>query len=132
MQLVKRLRMINNKSIIDAIKAVPEVIPHLRGRAWWIGLGIVEQKTFDYFLRVLAKAIRDLYAGKITEAEFVDILAGYVERQIRRAWNEGMRLNGLDPRKDMTAEWEQIYQNLVTQEYQYIDRLAAQIVERSE
>ena len=86
-------------------------------------------KTVNYYTRVLTKAMRDLYSGKITEYEFVDLHAGYIDRQLRRAWNEGMRANGLDPRKDMTPEWEQIYQNAVADEYQYVDRLAAEIVQ---
>ena len=84
-------------------------------------------KTVDYYTRVLKKLIRDLYNGKITEDQFVDSHAGYVERQIRRAFNVGMRENGLDPRKDMTPEWEALYQEWVIEEYQYIDRLASEI-----
>ena len=85
-------------------------------------------KTVKYYTRVLTKAMRDLYSGQITEDQFIDQHALYVDRQLRRAWNEGMRANGLDP-KDMTPEWEQIYQNAVADEYQYIDGLAAEIVQ---
>lgn len=86
-------------------------------------------KTVNYYTRVLTKAMRDLYNGRITEDEFIDLHAGYLERQLRRAWNEGMRANGLDPKRDMLPEWEQIYQEAVIAEYQYIDRIAAQIAE---
>ena len=111
-----------------AIEKVPDVLPFLTGRAWWLGLEVEEAKTYNYYLRVLKKDINRLYGGEINTNLFVDNLAGYVERQMRRAWNEGMRLNGLDP-KDMTAEWEAIYQELVVSEYEYIERLAGEIVQ---
>lgn len=115
--------------LIKAIETVPAVIPYLRGKAWWLGLGVEEAKTYNYYLRVLKRDMRRLYDGEINTTLFVDNLAGYVERQMRRAWNEGMRLNGLTPPGDMTAEWEAIYQELVTAEYEYIDRIAEQIVQ---
>ena len=86
-------------------------------------------KTVNYYTRVLTRDIRRLYAGEINTTLFVDNLGGYVERQLRRAWNEGMRANGLNPPGDMTDEWEQIYQNAVADEFEYIDRLAEQIVQ---
>jgi len=86
-------------------------------------------KTVGYYTRVLVRDIRRLYNGEINTNLFVDNLAGYVERQLRRAWNEGMRANGLDPAKDMTAAWEQIYQNAVVSEFAYIDNLAEAILE---
>jgi hypothetical protein len=83
-------------------------------------------KTVAYYMRVLTRDMRRLYNGEINTNLFVDNLAGYVERQLRRAWNEGMRSNGIT---DMTPEWEAIYQQAVTDEYDYIERLADQIVQ---
>lgn len=85
-------------------------------------------KTYDYFLRVLSGDVVDLYRGNITEAQFVDNLAALLDQQLRRAFNEGMRQNGLDPQNDMTDEWEQAYQEIVSSEYQYVDGFAADIV----
>jgi len=85
-------------------------------------------KTVSYYKRVLKKAMRDLYYMRIGHDEFLDIHSAYVQRQFRRAWNTAMRENCLDPRKDMTAEWEAIYQDLVVAEYEYIDRIAQEIV----
>jgi hypothetical protein len=59
----------------------------------------------------------------------LDNLAGLLEQQLRRAFNEGMRQNDLDPEKDMTPEWEQIYQDAVVEQYQYIEQFAADIVQ---
>lgn len=86
-------------------------------------------KTVAYYTRVLTRDIRRLYNGEINTNLFVDNLAAYVERQLRRAWNEGMRANGLNPPGDMTDEWEAIYQQAVVDEYDYIERLAEQILE---
>lgn len=85
-------------------------------------------KTYDHFLRVLDKSVRDLYNGEITSDEFIDGLAALLEQQMRRAWNEGMRDNNLDPQKDMTPEWEEHYQELVSEQYGYVDAYAADIV----
>lgn len=84
-------------------------------------------KTFDFFQRVLRSSVRKLYAGQMTEPEFVDALADLISQQLRRAWNEGMRLNGLDPQKDMQPEWEQRIQGLIADEFRYVDGFAADI-----
>jgi hypothetical protein len=89
------------------------------------GAGI---KTFDFFQRVLKTDVRRLYSGDISEAQFVDMLAELIPQQLRRAWNEGMRENGLDPEKDMQPEWERRIQNLVADEFRYVDGFAVDIV----
>ena len=89
-------------------------------------------KTLAYFLRTLSNMVRDLYRGDITESGFVDTMAGLVQEQLTRAWNEGMRVNGLDPEKDMEPEWEEILQEIILNEYNYIDGFAADIVQTAE
>ena len=88
---------------------------------------LVGVKTFEFFRRTLSASVRKLYAGKITEPEFVDALADLIAQQLRRAWNEGMRENGLDPEKDMQPEWEQRIQGLIADEYRYVDGFAVDI-----
>jgi len=39
-----------------------------------------------------------------------------------------MRANDLDPAKDMTDEWESIFQELVAEQFGYVDAFAADIV----
>lgn len=85
-------------------------------------------KTLDYFVRVLGSWVYDLWNGEVTEDEFIDRLADLVEQQLTRAWNEGMRENGLDPESDMLDEWTQELQDIITSEYSYIDGFAADIV----
>ena len=85
-------------------------------------------KTYNFMLSHVDKYARDLYEGKITRDQFIDSMASLIESQLRRAWNEGMRNNDLDPQKDMTAEWEQEYQNLVLDQFNYIESYADDIL----
>jgi hypothetical protein len=89
-------------------------------------------KTYDYFLFALNQSVGDLYNGKITEDDFSGNLADLLEQQLRRAWNEGMRANDLDPATDMTDEWEAIYQEAVLAQYEYIEQFAADIAQGAE
>ena len=89
-------------------------------------------KTYDYMLSHVDKYVRDLYNGNMSRDEFIDSMASLIEAQLRRAWNEGMRNNDLDPQKDMTDEWEQEYQNLVLDQFNYIESYADDILEGKE
>jgi len=92
-------------------------------------LGAWNIKTYDFFLRTLSASVRALWTDRISESDFVDNLASLLEQQMRRAWNEGMRANDLDPQKDMTDEWEAILQDLITEQFAYVDVFAADITE---
>ena len=96
------------------------------------GIAQVSAKTYGFFLRSLSASVRALWAGRIEQGEFVDGLADLLEQQMRRAWNEGMRDNGLNPQKDMTDEWEAIFQELVAEQFGYVDAYATAIVEGRE
>jgi hypothetical protein len=85
-------------------------------------------KTVEYFTRVLSGMVRDLYRGDIEEGGFVDGLAQLVQDQLTRAWNEGMRENDLDPAEDMEPEWQVILDDIIANEYNYVDGFAADIV----
>jgi hypothetical protein len=83
-------------------------------------------KTLDYYQRVLFTWVNDLYTKEVTEAEFVDRLAEVIDQQLTRAWNEGMRLNELDP-SEMTDEQFAILQDIIASEYTYVDQFAADV-----
>jgi hypothetical protein len=85
-------------------------------------------KTVEYFTRVLSGMVRDLYRGDIEEGDFVDRLAQLVQDQLTRAWNEGMRTNDLDPEQDMEPEWQVILDDIIANEYNYVDQFAADII----
>jgi hypothetical protein len=86
-------------------------------------------KTAAYMSRVIDTLVRDLYNGVIESDEFNTELADLIENQFRRAFNEGMRNNELDPIKDMTPGWEAEYQRMVTDQYAFIERFAKDILE---
>lgn len=85
-------------------------------------------KTLDFFIRVLMTWANDLYKGEVTEDEFVDRLADLIEQQLTRAWNEGMRLNGLDPFTDLEPECAAELQDAILNEYIYVDQFARDII----
>jgi hypothetical protein len=84
-------------------------------------------KTADYFNRVINAWVNDLYNHSVSESEFVDRFADLINQQLTRAWNEGMRANGLDPISEMTAEYSAAMQNAIANEFMYVDKFAADI-----
>lgn len=85
-------------------------------------------KTLDFFIRVLMTWVNDLYKGEVTEAEFVDRLADLIDQQLTRAWNEGMRQNGLDPFTDLEPECAAELQDAIANEYIFVDQFAREII----
>jgi hypothetical protein len=85
-------------------------------------------KTYEYYLRTIRGLVHDLYRGNIQQDDFVTSMADLVQAQLTRAWNEGMRENGLDPQTDMEDEWQVILDDIILNEYNYVDGFAADIV----
>ena len=85
-------------------------------------------KTAGYMSRVIDTLVRDLFNDEISESEFIDSLFELIEDQFKRAFNEAMRNNGLDPVADWTPEIEAEYQRLVTDQFEFIERFAADII----
>ena len=54
-------------------------------------------KTADYMNRTVDALVRDLYNNEISDSEFQDSMFQLIEDQFKRAFNEGMRINDLDP-----------------------------------
>lgn len=86
-------------------------------------------KTEAYYQRVLWGNVRDLYNGEMDVDAFVDDQVRLIEEQLRRAWNEGMRDNDLDPAKDMTEEWEAHLQDLMVSELDHVEDFAEAILQ---
>lgn len=101
-----------NNSVVQSVKAA----------LTWLYLW--DFKTIDYFIRVLMDWVNDLFTGEVSEADFVDRLADLIDQQLTRAFNEGMRANGLDPLLDMTEEYQQALQEIIANEYKYVDSFA--------
>jgi hypothetical protein len=77
-------------------------------------------KTEAYYRRALNRDVLDFYRGDIESGEFIDDMVMLISEQLTRAWNEGMRENGLDPKKDMTDEWQGILDGLIADEEDHV------------
>ena len=84
-------------------------------------------KTADYMNRTVDSLVRDLYKNEISDSEFQDSMFQLIEDQFKRAFNEGMRINDLDPAVDWNDEIESAYQEAVTNQIQYIEKFAMDI-----
>lgn len=102
-----------------------EVAASVKAALYW--LDAWEIKTLDYFLRVLNAWVYDLWNSEIEKDEFIDRLADLIQQQLTRAWNEGMRANGLEM-SDMTDEWQNELNDIIANEYSFVDKFAADIV----
>ena len=85
-------------------------------------------KTEGHYLRVLARATRELYAGTITEDEFLSTMTVLLDEQMRKAWYAGMRENGLNAPDDMTDEWEGMLQDIINSEFDFVAQFIRDIV----
>jgi len=110
----------------------PDIVEHLRGKARWIGRASLpeqdEVKTTEQMFRMVWKAVRELYEAKIVYDAFIDRMSDIIPQQLRKAWNAGMRANGLDPARDQTPEWEAVFIEFVVGQFEHVDRFAADIV----
>lgn len=89
----------------------------------------INLKTYGYMLDHVDKYARELYKDEMSRDEFIDSMASLIEEQLKRAWNEGMRNNGLDPKEDMTDEWQDILDNLILDQWTYIENYADSILQ---
>lgn len=85
-------------------------------------------KTVGYYNRVLNHNVLLLYNGDMSETEFVDDLAGLIDKQFRRAWREGAKDVGFDPDK-MSAAEKKMIEDRILKEYDYVDKFAADILQ---
>ncbi len=81
-------------------------------------------KTANYMNRTVSSLVKDLYAGDIAEADFIDSMSSLIEAQFKRAINEALRENGVKWGDVAEAE----YQRLVTDQYEYIEKFAKDIL----
>jgi hypothetical protein len=91
-------------------------------KAYLVRFGAV--KTLEQYLRQLRQYSRDYYNGKTDDSQFLDSMIGAVDNQFNRAWNEGMRDNGLDPATDKTDDDRKRVKELVDNETNFITNLS--------
>ena len=125
-------------SLPDALRNAIKAYQHLGGivppdltiaarRLDLMQAGYEALKTIGYYDRSLSAAVRDFYKGEIDSGEFIDEMIRLIEGQLTRAWNEGMRENGLDPRKDLTDAWREVLQGEVNSEFDHVLDFAADV-----
>ena len=81
-------------------------------------------KTADYMDRTISGLVRDLYDGDISKSDFEDSMSELIEKQFKRAFNEAMKENG----SEWTDAIDAKYQERVTNQYQYIEKFADDIL----
>lgn len=89
----------------------------------------IDIKTPGYYARVMWEAVRELYAGDITQFDFEDVMIRLISEQLRKAWNEGMRELDLDPQQDQTEEGEAYLQEIMSGELDYVPQLGQDILD---
>lgn len=113
---------------MDLTKTIDAVIEHYFEELPVDVLLLSSVKTEAYYARVLSKGVRDLYNNRTTEDELLDTMIRLLDEQMRRAWNEGMRENDLDPEQDMTLEWELILQDIINNEFDHVGSFISDVV----
>lgn len=76
-------------------------------------------KTVDYYERALNRAVLDFYRGDSDAGEFIDEMIRLIEGQFERAWNEGSRAVGVDP-KEHTEEDDAELQDRIDKEEDHV------------
>jgi len=84
-------------------------------------------KTEVFMERTVENLVKDLYNSEITKDQFDGRMFDLIDDQMRRAFNEGMRANGLDP-ADITDAWKEIYQNKTLSQVEFIDKFSNDIL----
>lgn len=120
------------------VSKYPQIAEHVAGRYAWIAAAALVTddadavKTFEHYLRQIQQAVRGLYMGSISDGDFIGIMAEIIPAQLTKAWNQGMRDNGLDPAYDMLEEWQLELDARILSEYDFVDRFAADILDARE
>jgi hypothetical protein len=97
----------------------------------WRGIYSVT-RTYAHYLRVIDAAAHDLYRGDMDEGDFVQTMIDVIDEQLRKAWNEGMRANNLDPEQDMEDDWASELQDIIDNEYEFVLDFGSAILEAAE
>lgn len=80
-------------------------------------------KSYEWYDEHMHQYARQFYNDKITDSELLDKLMYAIGEQLKRAWNEGMVENGLDPDQDKTPEMEARIDELINNEYDHVTDL---------
>ena len=115
-----------------SIKAIPEVIPHLTGRARWHARVYTWQddgqavKTYDFYLNALERLVKDVYRADIG-GDFIDIMANLVQGQMTRAYQEAWKDSGGEG--EVPQHLQDILETTILAEYDHVDQFYRDIVD---
>jgi hypothetical protein len=115
------------RQIIRAtVKAIPDLRPHLRGRARWIVVTAQEYKTVEYFERELERAVSNVYYGYLG-GEFIDIMASMIYGQLEQAFRHAWLAEGGDGELPdyLTDAFEAMY----LEQFDHVDQFYRDIVD---
>lgn len=118
----------NTSPLLDAIIHAGDYLRMLYG----IETHTDALKTVEYFQRTIERDTRLLYRGEIGQAEFENRLVDLLDQQLDRAWNEGMRANGLDPKQDMIPEYEDRLEEIKLSELDHVPDFSEAIVDAAQ
>lgn len=96
------------------VAAIKANVVGLSGRALREAL-----KTEAYYNQALNRAVLEFYRGDSDAGEFIDEMIRLIEGQFERAWNEGSRDVGVDP-KDHTPDDDAVLQERIDKETEFI------------
>ena len=110
----------NKQPLSDAISRASD---YLKSRGVRLEYRLSNQidalKTVEYYQRALNRDVLDFYRGDMDASEFLDDMIRLIEGQFERAWNEGSRDVGVDP-KDHTPEDDAVLQERIDQETDFV------------
>jgi hypothetical protein len=86
-------------------------------------LKAIAAKTLEQYTRQLRQYARDYYTGKIDDSGFLDKTLSAIEGQIQRAWNEGLRANGMGP-DDIDEDMREQIDELIRNEQDHLTNLS--------
>jgi len=117
----------------SACIAIPAVVPHLHGRARYIGRvatwrGLYAVKTYEGYFRQLWNRTNELYNGEIGEDEFIDTLAELIQEQITRAWRAALRDSEMDADL-VNSDYADNVEAMILSEFEHVDQFANDILD---
>jgi hypothetical protein len=112
--------------LLDALSDAAKYLKK-RGIEGKLSESIDALKTEAFYNRALRRDILDYYRNDMEAGEFIDDMIRLIDGQLTRAWNEGMRQNALDPKEDMTDEYQEILDGIISAEYDHVLDLASAI-----
>jgi hypothetical protein len=110
------------------VQAVPEVRPHLRGRALAFVFNIdPAYKTQDFFEDTIERLIEQVYNGRMG-GEFIDIMANLIQGQITQAFRQAYEEQGYTD-YILPSYLQSALESMILKQYGFVDRFYRDIID---